>query len=1070
MQKYIIRIIPGVLLAFAIIMCTFNGVTADGMIIPDPTPEEIGYPQIKYHFVNVDIQNQYAITQVDQEFYNPYNETLVGTYIFPVPEGAVLSNFTLNIDEKEEKPQIMAANEAKELFQQTVIEMDDASLLQYLDNNIFSLEVTIPPKSSKQITLEYEEILTMNGGMYRYTYTLSAEYYTSSNIDNVSITIHITSDDNIDTIYSSTHPITTERIDSKEIFVYYNVKNARPDKDFELFYSVTEKDFGASLLTYDSGDENFFMLFLNSNAEIPEEYIPKDIIFVIDKSGSMSGEKISQARDALIYILQKLGNDDRFNIIDFDNGIYTFSENLESVNSKTIEEALDYVNNIDSGGSTNINDALLTAIETIGNTTNTETPRIVFFLTDGLPTAGVTDEESITQNVKDANIVGEVDASIFVFGVGYDVNTHLLDKISNENHGGRVYVDPDESIETALTELYNKIQNPLLIDISIEFDGMEVYETFPKDIPNLYEGSEIVLLGKYDSAHTRGNGPEEVRVDINGSKGEERVELVFDLKIDSDSRNNFIPRIWATRKIGVLMDQIKLEGETEELKEEIKALGLKYGIVTPYTSLLITEQEEGLTDGMGENQEDKDGDGMADAWEKSGSNSNSQSYMNDGYQQSSDVYETTGANIQAYGDKIFAEINGTFIDLELLMDITTIELKNESLADWILANLNVTRFITFGSEEYFGLLKNDDFIKILPVGTEVVFGYDNEVYYISHGEISHSINNLEKGVIDSTVTITWYTNKLATSCIYYRTVGQEEWGIKQESTLLTRHKFTFELPDGNYEFYISSQDKYGNEVIDNSSGSYYEFSIPNALPPLLISNVNANVTGTTVSITWETNDIAVGVLAYRPKGTAAIWEIEFEADLAQQHSIVITSLDFGVYEYYVSSTDTNGNTVADDTIRFWEIESPDKDIDGLPDEWERRYGLNPSNPDDSFQDNDGDGYTNLEEYRLDSDPMDSNSPYSSPEAPQKRDPDQWNILIWIIIIIAVFVIVCITLAVRNIQNKKKDEEYYQDYQDERTCSKPFDDEFENWDNKYDEWKPKKRSKKGKKRIKKTKKP
>ena len=1018
MWKKIPKVTVCALLLIAVFISALNGANADGMILPTRTsPGEImSFPEIKYHIVNVTIDDRYAMTHVDQEFHNPNNTTLMGTYLFPVPKGAVLSNFTVNIDGNERTSTVMAANEAQELFQQAVMENEDASLLQYLDNSIFSCEVSIPPMSSIRMTLQYEEILAMNGGMYRYAYTLSTEQYSSKDIDDVSINLLISSENNIDTVYSPTHTITTERVDSNQVSANYHVENARPDTDFELYYSLTDKEFGASLLTYDDGNEEFFMMFFNSNGELSGDYVPKDIVFVIDQSGSMSGDKIIQAKNALAYILQKLGNDDRFNIINFNSNVEMFSTQLEGVNSNTIEDALTYAENIDASGSTNINDALLESISLLGEAEESDSTRTVFFLTDGLPTSGVQNEEAISENVRQANIVDEVDASIFVFGVGYDVNTHLLDRISNENHGGRAYVDPDESIDDALIELYSKIQNPLLTDISIEFQGMTIIERFPEEIPNLYEGSEIVLVGKYVE---RVLDDDEISVHITGSKGREELEFVFDLEVKSDSRNSFIPRIWATRKIGVLMDEIKLEGETEALKEEIKALGLRYGIVTPYTSLLIKEQKGGITEGMDSNQADHDGDGMPDAWGKSGNNSNQQSEMNYAYRESYDVHSTSGANILSHGNRIFAKIDSALIELTLLADIESIELGNGTISDWIPLNLNITEFVTFGSQEYFALLEDEKLIEILAAGTEIVFGYGNDIYYVSLGEIALTITNLEKGAVNSTAIIVWYTNRPAAGSVHYRQIGADDWQVESDNIITTRHRFSLDLPDGDHEFYVSSDDGNGNYAIENASGHYYEITVPAVHNTLSMTNISINVTGTTAMVTWDTDHLSKGKISFRTKGGSGSWRLEEEIGSTEHHWIEITSLSYGEFEYYLSSVDENGNGHMDDTIRWFEVRSPDMDGDGLPDNWEIKYGLNPSDPSDALLDPDDDGYTNLEEYILNSNPLEADGPITSPETSTGGEKGTWSGLVWMIIIGGSIIIAVLSSVIYNRKRKSR---------------------------------------------------
>jgi len=598
--------------------------------------------------------------------------------------------------------------------------------------------------------------------------------------------------------------------------------------------------------------------------------------------------------------------------------------------------------------------------------------------------------------------------------VGYDVNTHLLDRISNENHGGRVYVDPDESIDVALIELYSKIQNPLLTDISIEFQGLTMIETFPGEIPNLYEGSEIVLVGKYVE---RILNDDKISVHITGSKGREELELVYDLSVKSNSRNSFIPRIWATRRIGVLMDEIKLEGETEALKEEIMGLGLRYGIVTPYTSLLIEEQKDGITAGMGANQDDSDGDGMADAWGKSGNHSNQQSEMNYAYRESYDVHSTSGANILSHGNRIFAKVDTALIELALLADIDKIDLGNGTISDWIPTNLDITEFVAFGSGGYFALLEDEELIEILAAGTEIVFSYGSDIYYVSPGEIDLDITNLEKGTFNNTATIVWYTNKPATGSVHYRVMEETDWQEKSGNTLTMRHRFSLDLSDGDYEFYVSSEDGGGVLAIENSSGKYYRLSVPAINSAVSTTNITMDVTGTTATITWETDHISMGKISFRTKGGSGPWRLVEEGELTKHHSIELPSLSYGEFEYYLCSVDENGNTHMDDTIRWFEIISPDADGDGLPDSWEKKYGLNPTDPSDALLDPDRDGYTNLEEFYLNSDPNEPDRPITSARTETSGEKGLWSGPVWMIIICGSIIIAVLSLLIYNKRKK-----------------------------------------------------
>ncbi len=741
MKMYKKGLIASFLIIILFITCVKTA-SADGMVVPYPNPDEsatLEFPIVKYHHVNITIDSHHSKTHVDQEFFNPYDYVMTGKYIFPIPQGAVISNFKITVDGKEKEAKIMDSQEAQEIFQQSVLNMQTAAILQYSNNDLLSCEVSIPANSSIKMTLEYDEILSLKNGLYKYKYILSTEQFSAANIENVSINIDITNDKNIDMVYSPTHIIKSNQISEKHVTISYSEHNSRPDEDFELYFSCTNEDFGASLITFDKDDEKFFMLFFQSSIQNPEttDYLPKDIVFVLDDSGSMSwDDKIIQAKDALKWILNKLSSQDRFNIVNFDSSVRCFSNNLENADETKVTEAIDYVDSIKANGGTNINDALLKACDLFKTLEETSRPRIIFFLTDGQATVGTTDTESILSNVNNANIEGGVDASIYVFGVGYDVNTHLLDQLANNNHGERVYVDPDESIESKLIELYSKIQNPLLTQISIDVSGkIETYDIYPKTISNLYAGSEIVLVGKYTLSDS---DEEDVKVKVQAMKGENIIELNYNFSLESDDTKSFIPRIWATRRIGELMDTIKIEGETDELVEEVKELGTKYGIVTPYTSFLIEEQQEGITYGMSENLEDADGDGLSDALAPTGRASNKQSTANQLYLDSFHVSSTSGANIQQKGSKLFAALDDIQIDLKIIGNQSSINLDGKTAHQWINDTFDITNYIEFGSDDYFELLKNSDLIDTLSAGQQVVFEYDNETYFITNNATASS--------------------------------------------------------------------------------------------------------------------------------------------------------------------------------------------------------------------------------------------------------------------------------------------------------------------------------------------
>ena len=310
-----------------------------------------------------------------------------------------------------------------------------------------------------------------------------------------------------------------------------------------------------------------------------EKAAAKNVVLVLDSSGSMSGSKIRQAKEAARFILNHLDRRDEFTLIDFDDGAIAFSDGLVPATEENVGRALKFVDGIEDSGGTNINDALLGALSRMRDG---ERPGYVLFLTDGLPTVGTTGTQEILRNLKEGN---PRRSRIFVFGVGDDVNTELLDRIASDHRGASVYIGPAEDLEVALSSFYEKISSPVLSDLAVEFSGIETSQVYPRVLPDLFRGSQIVLVGRYN-----GDGP--VSVALTGRTGRDEKRFVLERRTLSGSdRASFLPRLWATRRIGYLLEEVRLQGRNAELEDEIRRLGLKYGIVTPFTSFLVTEKE-----------------------------------------------------------------------------------------------------------------------------------------------------------------------------------------------------------------------------------------------------------------------------------------------------------------------------------------------------------------------------------------------------------------------------------------------------------------------------------------------
>lgn len=574
-----------------------SNLLADGFIIPHPPrPGDVVPPlTVKYHHVKVEIRDQVAKTTIDQVFINNFNRDIEGTYIFPLPEQASISEFAMWIGDKRVEGEILDSQQARRVYEDIVRRMRDPALLEYIGRNMFRARVyPIPAMGEKRIQLSYSEVLRAEKNFVRYRYPLNTEQFSYKPIQDVSISVKIASQAPISNIYSPSHKVSVRKEGEKEATASYEEANTRPDKDFFLYYSFSQEDVGLSFINWaGSGagagagaagpDDRYFMLLASPRyTEQKERVMNKNLIFALDSSGSMSGTKIKQAKEAARFIINHLDENDRFSIIDFDDGVSLFSEELLAARSANKDRALKFVDGIQDSGGTNINEALLKALKL---TRAGERPNYVVFLTDGLPTVGITETAEILKNIVNGN---ETKSRIFVFGVGNDVNTELLDKISSQNRGTSVYVGESENLEVAVSSYFEKIASPLLSDLKLVFRGVEVQSVYPQALPDLFKGSQLVLIGKYT-----GEGP--VTAILTGKVGKAEKQFVIEgIKLTKENTYNFLPRLWATRRIGYLLEEIRLHGASgasNEVVDEVTKLGMKFGIVTPYTSFLVTEKE-----------------------------------------------------------------------------------------------------------------------------------------------------------------------------------------------------------------------------------------------------------------------------------------------------------------------------------------------------------------------------------------------------------------------------------------------------------------------------------------------
>jgi Ca-activated chloride channel family protein len=573
---------------------------ADGLIVPvDPEMRVRGHWSVRYHHVDIVVRDQVASVSIDQEFLNTGGGLLEVEYIFPVPPEAAIDSMTLVVDGKEYPARLLKADEARKTYEEIVRKKKDPALLEYAGYGLYRTRA-FPLEAGKpaRVQVHYQGLCRRDGDLVQVWYPLNTEKYSARPIESVRVRVDIEANQDILSVYSPTHTVKEDRQGPRHVVITYDEKNVLPADDLSVFYRLSDKDVGADLITWqpDRDTDGFFMLLVSPNPGVGQQaVVAKDVVVVLDRSGSMGGDKIAQARTSARYILDNLNADDRFSVIAYNDNVEALFDKLVSADPAHLDEARGQVDRINSRGGTNIHDALREAMQMVSAAGGRDgRPAYVIFLTDGLPTVGKTDEKDILSATREAN---KANARLFAFGVGYDVNVRLLDKLVGQNNGRSDYVKPNEPIEGKISSLYAKIRNPVMTHLKLDMGGLRPRMAYPRELGDLFEGDQIVVVGRYD-AKARAelgsgeDGSARTAISLSGQwQGSER-SFEYPVRVNAPGQAKqykFIEPLWAMRRIGYLLDQVQLNGESKEIIDELISLSTQYGIVTPYTSFLADE-------------------------------------------------------------------------------------------------------------------------------------------------------------------------------------------------------------------------------------------------------------------------------------------------------------------------------------------------------------------------------------------------------------------------------------------------------------------------------------------------
>lgn len=517
--------------------------------------------------------------------------------IFPLGKDALVSGLKLTLEGEELEGSLFDADAARREYQNLTRLFDDPALLEHYGEALYRARVfPVPAGASKELSLSYTTLVRSEGELTRLHLPLTAfrRFVTAP----LSLTVEgeILSERPVTTLYSPTHRLTSEdpvRLSGRQPRFRKSFRVEQPaatlDDDF-LAFLKDRPDTGTLDVTLlserpDAGEDGYFLAAINGIPGQSTASQAKDVVFVLDHSGSMKGEKIQQAREALKFMANRLGPDDRFNLVGYSAGANLFARALAAPEHDRLRALEEHVDAIVADGGTNIEAALILALEQFAGSSAQHRVHQVVFLTDGMPTEGETDPVKLAARVAEAN---RYDARIVAFGLGFDVNSTLLDRIAVQNRGLSEYVLPSEEIAQKIPGFYERMQAPLLLDTVIEINGARVLDIYPRETGDLYAGHQILITGRYIDAG-------ETELLVSGQRTRARVQEAFrfELADGPDPRHaGLIARIWAGKKIGFLVDEIRLQGESPELIEEIVRLGTRFGILTEYTAFLAAQDTD----------------------------------------------------------------------------------------------------------------------------------------------------------------------------------------------------------------------------------------------------------------------------------------------------------------------------------------------------------------------------------------------------------------------------------------------------------------------------------------------
>jgi Ca-activated chloride channel family protein len=584
-----------------LLFLTLQGVAhATGALFVRPLASQQTFTamSIRTYDARVELDDQIAVTHVDQTFFNKTGARVEATFIFPLPEGAVITELIYWFNGKRYLASLREKQEAQQQYNEKVRRLIDPALLQDIGDNIFKLNIApIEPNSDVRFEITYAELLPYDFGTVDYRFFLKTTGLSPEPLERVSIRVNARTATSFKTFTTPSHGSTTASVVTRVADDHYTAsfgdENFIPDRDYLLRFETRRDSVAMNVLTYsptvaDSfGVDHFYALWITPPDSVRADMLTsRDIVVTADVSSSMEGERMDELRAALNSFLDGLEANDRFNLLAFGTNVIPFQDDLVRATPENIAAARRYVSGLGAVGLTNIDEALRQSLRMSFDPGAT---CLLVFLTDGYPTWG---QMEISAIVDSATARNGGRTRIFPFGIGEELSRPLLEALGRNNGGYATYISQDDSIAIVVRNFFRRVTQPVLAGLSIDYGTLDVYDRFPQALPDLFSGTQVLQFGRYRNPGTH-------TVTLNGNYRGEPVAMARTVSFPGEGGNRAVARLWAKVKIDHLLGEIARAGELKELVDAVIDLSMRFGILSPYTALYSDPTEDPPIDPSG---------------------------------------------------------------------------------------------------------------------------------------------------------------------------------------------------------------------------------------------------------------------------------------------------------------------------------------------------------------------------------------------------------------------------------------------------------------------------------------